>query len=650
MFCPECGNRVEKTDLFCENCGFNLKEFFQREMKELEENTPMGNCSNAAVASPPTEAIGNTQESTLFKFFNLKNFVTRLAAGVALKLLSNNISEVLYTAYEFFDMCAKDTDKRALPSCIMFTNIKSIALSMNVEQKVIKSILNKFIEEKSSIGLNYHLLDAGDYTYQKKGFWSSGKHVSLGPDNDVWEYMDVLGDFNEKITKETGLAPEYLFIIGGDNVIPMPCIRHYIKNDKHDDTIDTDLLYAYPYGEKVLALFENMEIFKYDQQFFIGRLPFGNDASIEDLYNYLYRDLEQTLGVELNEAYGQCDPNWKRTSTAVADEVIAGDYMRNYDGRLTDEHYFNRMILSPMVYNENVHQIFNTEAQLYYYNLHGGNAVRSKGYFGAIYGTNQTVPVIEPEHKRTCKNPNFVISEACYGARFIGLDKEHSMMLSSIHNKTMAFVGSSRVAWGAVDRNDTAAAGLSYADTLAKYYMKALMQGATAGQALYLARYSVLQSCHAGDLKAALTVTEFNLYGDPLMAMGVPREKISLEKAVTPGTPFHDKNIVVGCDVEEVKCKGEESSLLARIRNAVDNNIMQIHEKINRQLYASYGIEPRNIDSIFKVRYADGYQELEFNYVMSDKDAEIPVYMSVTSTDEGKITNVTTSKKLFEFK
>ena len=123
--------------------------------------------------------------------------------------------------------------------------------------------------------------------------------------------MDVLGDFNEKITKESGQAPEYLFIIGGDDTIPMPCIKHYIRNDKHDDTIDTDLLYAYPYGEKVLPLFENMEIFKYDQQFFIGRLPFGNDASIEDLYNYLYRDLEQTLGVALEEAYGQCDPNWK---------------------------------------------------------------------------------------------------------------------------------------------------------------------------------------------------------------------------------------------------------------------------------------------------------------------------------------------------
>lgn len=643
MFCPECGNKVEKTDLFCENCGFNLKEFFKEEIEEPEMQVRMESGCNVN-PTRTANVVDNGYRSGQFKFFDLKSFITKVAAGVALRLFSNNISEVLYTACELLDMCTKDAGERALPSCIMFTNIKSLALSMNVEQKELKSLFNMFINEKRSIGLNYHLLDAGDYTYQKKGFWNSSKHVSLNSDNDVWDYMDVLGDFNEKITKETGLAPEYLFIIGGDDVIPMPCIRHYIKNDKHDDTIDTDLLYAYPYGKKVLDLFENMEIFKYDQQFFIGRLPFGNDASIDDLYNYLYRDLEQTMGVTLKEAYGQCDPNWQRTSAAVAGEIIAGNYMRNYDGRLSNEHYYNRLILSPMVYNENVHQVFNTEAQLYYYNLHGGNAVRSKGYFGAMYGTNQTVPVIEPEHKTTCENPNFVISEACYGARFIGLDKAHSMMLSSIHNKTMAFVGSSRVAWGAVDQSNNSAVGLSYADILAKYYMKAIMQGATAGQALYLARYHVLQACHAGDLKAALTVTEFNLYGDPMMAMGVPREKVSLEKAVAPNTPFHEKDIVVGCDVEEVKCKGEENSLLARVRNAVDNNIMQIHDSINRQLYANYGIEPRNVDSIFKVRYADGYQEFEFNYVMSDKDAEIPVYMSVTSTVEGNVTNVTTSK------
>lgn len=626
MFCPNCGTKVEKTDFFCEECGFNLKEYFKEELDENTYSSQEESCCDHEAAETST----NAPEKRVNKFAFTNIDLSSAASGISEAFATNQ---------------ANESSKATLPSCIIFTNIKSLARSMKAEQKEIKELLESFIEEKSCIGLHYHLLDAGDYTYQRKGLWGGGKHVSLDAGNEVWDYMSVLEDFQEKITKETSRAPEYLFIIGGDDVIPMPCIKHYIKNDRHDDTIDTDLLYAYPHGSKVLHLFENMEIFKYDQQFFIGRLPFGSDASIEDLYDYLNRDIEHTLGVPLEEAYGQCDPNWKNVSVNVAGDIIGAGYMRNYDGRLADEHYFMRMILSPMVHRENVEQILNTEANLYYYNLHGGNAVQSRGYFGAVLGTNQTVPVIDPEHKSLCKNPNFVICEACYGARFIGLDKKHSMMLSAIHTNTMTFVGSSRVAWGAVDQKNSPNVGLCYADILAKYYIRALLEGMTAGQALYMARYSVLQSSQAGDPKAALSVTEFNLYGDPLMCMRVPREKVMSGKSVTPSTPFYDKEITLGSEVQEMKCNDNaDTSLLSRVRNAVDNNIMQIHEKINKQLYANYGIEPRNIDSILKVRYANGHQELLFNYSLNDKDAEIPMYMSVTSSNDGNITNVTTSK------
>ena len=43
---------------------------------------------------------------------------------------------------------------------------------------------------------------------------------------------------------------QYLFIIGGSDIIPMPCIHHYIPNDSNDDSIDTDMLYATPMGRR----------------------------------------------------------------------------------------------------------------------------------------------------------------------------------------------------------------------------------------------------------------------------------------------------------------------------------------------------------------------------------------------------------------
>ncbi|MFR7812228.1 MAG: hypothetical protein ACLU4N_25005 [Butyricimonas faecihominis] len=114
-------------------------------------------------------------------------------------------------------------------------------------------------------------------------------------------------------TTGTSGGDEYrnTYFIGSNDIIPMPCIRHYISDDANDDSIDTDILYAYPYGKEMLALLENQEAFTYDQLFFVGRLPLGEDASFEDLRDYLERDVNYSLGFPMNEAYGQCDPTEK---------------------------------------------------------------------------------------------------------------------------------------------------------------------------------------------------------------------------------------------------------------------------------------------------------------------------------------------------
>ena len=73
MFCPECGNRVEKADLFCSNCGFSLQEFFEDEIKELEEDARLVNENNVE-SSQATDIVDNTSASGQFNFFDLKSF------------------------------------------------------------------------------------------------------------------------------------------------------------------------------------------------------------------------------------------------------------------------------------------------------------------------------------------------------------------------------------------------------------------------------------------------------------------------------------------------------------------------------------------------------------------------------------------------
>ncbi len=583
MFCPECGTKIEDSNRFCPECGTKIEE--------VKVN----------------EQIVTTQE----------------------ELPTNSNEE-------------DKSDSEVFARGILFTNTNLLAKSMECSTDDITTLLHKFIEIKAEAGIKYHLLDAADYTYQKEGFFSKARRVSLNEKSDVWDYTDILYDFYKRLSKKKGNEPNYLFIIGGDDVIPMPCVKHYIADDKHDDSIDTDILYAYPYGKQMLPLLENQEIFKYDQLFFIGRLPFGTDASINDLSSYLQRDINNTYGIPFNEAYGQCDPNWKNTSSKVAKGIYR--YFRNFDGRLSNEYYFNRIILSPMVHAGNVAEIFHKDASLFYFNLHGGKALQSRGYAGAEQGGSRTFSVIVPEHMATCEQSNIVVSEACYGGRFIGFDKHHSMLLSSIHTNSMAFVGSSRVAWGGCDRPTTTPqnAYIGNADIIAQSFIDAMLQGYTTGQAMFIARSQVLQQHQEGDPKAALTVVEFNLYGDPIMFFDIDSEDNKSAKEVEL-VPYADKDATLGCKTSEIQ-SSNSGSILDQVRNAVNANIMQIHQTIGTYLYKNYGLEPRQPQSIIRMQYNNGKEEYSFNYATSDKDSETPMYMSVTTSVNGDILSVESSK------
>lgn len=545
------------------------------------------------------------------------------------------------------DSMGSSSSKEAGIHGLLFTNLNLLAEKLDVDEQSLTAVFDKFIVEKRKCGVSYKLVDAGNYSYGKSGFFGKTRTVSLNADSSLWDYMDILMDVHQREKAAGKEESQYLFIIGGSDIIPMPCVRHYIPDDSNDDSIDTDILYAYPYGKEMLALLESQEIFKYEQLFFVGRLPFGEDASCEDLLDYLKRDIENSHGIPMIAAYGQCDPNWKNVSVRVAGDLLSGNYLRNFDGRLPADCYYNRLILSPMVMEENVSQVFHAGASLYYYNLHGGEGLESRGYFGAMLHKSGegAYPVIEPEHMMTCLAPNIVISEACYGGRFIGLDRYHSMLLASLSANTLAFVGSSRVAWGSVDSlNATpSTVALCEADIIASCFMNAVLQGYTVAQALFIARSALLQGTDQGSLYSALTIVEFNLFGDPTLSMNFYKggksegERLG-KKALVP------EDAKIGCTVERIKLGNRSGSILEQVRSAVDGNILQIHTMINQYLYANYGVTPREVDGIFKVRYKDGQEELQFNYDMEAQEGKISARYVITTTVGGEIKRVYTAK------
>ena len=529
---------------------------------------------------------------------------------------------------------------------LIFTNLDLLAEKTGTDEQSLMAIFDAFIRQKREYGISYKLVDAGNYTYRKSGFWGNSKKVHLKITSPLWDYMDILMDVHNGEQAAGDEISQYLFIIGGSDIIPMPCIHHYIPNDSNDDSIDTDMLYAYPYGKEMITLLENQEAFTYDQLFFVGRLPLGEDASLEDLCGYLERNIDYSNGFPMNEAYGQCDPHWKKVSSYVANDLLNGNYFRDLSRYLSPDHYYNRLLLSPMVVEGNLHQVFHTNASLYYFNLHGGEGLESRGYAGVMLNKEEygALPAIEPEHMMTCEEPNIVISEACYGGRFIGLDQHHSMMLASLFTNTLAFVGSSRVAWGAVDDASSPQSGVSvsYADIIAGYFISAILQGYTVAEALFIARSAVLQGTVPGDPHAALTVVEFNLFGDPMTTMNV-RTNLKSGNKTTSKTTLVDPNTKIGCTIEKIKTEKENGSILEQVRGAVNANIQQIHATIGQHLYASYGIKPRPVEEILKIKYSNGQEEMKFNYDLTS-ERQIPARFVVTTSSDGKIKSVYTTR------
>ena len=529
---------------------------------------------------------------------------------------------------------------------LIFTNLGLLAEKTGTDEQSLMAIFDAFIRQKREYGISYKLVDAGNYTYLKSGFWGNSKKVHLKITSPLWDYMDILMDVHNGEQAAGDEISQYLFIIGGSDIIPMPCIHHYIPNDSNDDSIDTDMLYAYPYGKEMITLLENQAAFTYDQLFFVGRLPLGEDASLEDLCGYLERNIDYSNGFPMNEAYGQCDPHWKKVSSYVANDLLNGNYFRDLSRYLSPDHYYNRLLLSPMVVEGNLQQVFHTNASLYYFNLHGGEGLESRGYAGVMLNKEEygALPAIEPEHMMTCEEPNIVISEACYGGRFIGLDQHHSMMLASLFTNTLAFVGSSRVAWGAVDDASSPQSGVSvsYADIIAGYFISAILQGYTVAEALFIARSAVLQGTVPGDPHAALTVVEFNLFGDPMTTMNV-RTNLKSGNKITSKTTLVDPNTKIGCTIEKIKTEKENGSILEQVRGAVNANIQQIHATIGQHLYASYGIKPRPMEEVLKIKYSNGQEEMKFNYDLTS-ERQIPARFVVTTSSDGKIKSVYTTR------
>lgn len=541
---------------------------------------------------------------------------------------------------------AKDFEIPALKG-ILFTHIPNLARKLSVSPKDVTNLLESFIQYKTEQGVIYKLADAGA---ERKSFFKRKKNLTQ--ESPWYEYADILKQIHEEEMRKHEEPSTFLFIIGGDDIIPMPAIPHYLGNEASDadKRIDTDLLYAYPYGAQMEEAICSGQLFFYDALFYVGRLPLATDAAFQDLVGYLQRAVENPV-IDIGAGYGQCDPHWMKVTAKVTDRMNKERLFPDYTP-LPDDVLYGKLFLTPEVDHQTIGQVFNTNAQLFFFNLHGGAAKETFFFLGqSIKNADDWRVAVFPAVIAACTQPNVVVSEACYGARFIGFDKAHSMLLTAMAANTLIYLGASRVAYGQPDPIEPdCPVQMSNADIITGEFVNNMLDGLPAGAALFEAKRCLHRVSEIGPIEST-TLVEFNLFGDPTLF--VMNRKI--DKSATTISDFNigalSSPTETASKLEIVPIKAEEDtkpmSLLTQVRAQVDANISEIQLKISDQLYKQWGISPRKPISMSRTTSLNGQKGYEVQYHL-DEHKKVPDgfynILSVSSDLNGKIRSVRVTK------
>ena len=469
---------------------------------------------------------------------------------------------------------------------VIFTNLQALARKFGTDAAAVRKLLAAYAEASAAHGIRYRIVDAGDYVFLNP---EAGRNraVALSPADSWVEHGYLLADYYRFGRSTADDETNYLFIVGGADVIPMPVLPQYISDPDYSDTdIDSDIPYAYLLGERTYPMLGTAEIFQYEQYFHTGRLPLAHDASLDDLAGYLRRAAKAPGSMAVGRAYGQTDLTWL--------------------------------------------------SAFYYFNLHGSDAPTACSFYASYQ--QQCYEAVTPRQLASAEKPNVVVTEACYGGKFQDYGRGETMLLAAMGDMTLLYLGSSRIAWGA--SKSSSAADLDNADRLTNVYMAKLLEGYTAGEAFYMARQSFFDY-NDGYFTPhqALTIVEFNLFGDPFLHVGVRREGAKAHPRAVKALAKGAVNAVV-----ERKCVYEAApaSLLDRVRSAVDRNLSLIRATVDRQLYEQLGVEPRSLSTVTRMKYGNGDEFYAFNYLQTD--GTIKSCHTATADLKGNVKSIISTK------
>ena len=524
---------------------------------------------------------------------------------------------------------------------IILTNANALARKYGCSTQDVYDVFNDFIQN----------------AYDQRMYWTFLDIAQYGMDsaNEPPSWIEC----NEAVSrciaenKLTAGADLHLFIIGGDDVIPIPRVEDPWPYGS--ERIPTDTCYAFE-GTYIVDLLDNR-----DSDFTVGcarnnvaRLP------LED--GKLSTDIRSDIGAYFNisSMYGDGIPVGNVLMISNRDWIPASCTMTQHLPLLYNnddpELIRNGMYISPKLLTQDAESLgiyckSLDNADMLMFNLHGADAKGMCGFYSEAEAFN---PSLLSHGKARVFN-----TVACFGARYAGYERNDSMLLSALYGGGVLLYTGSLVSVPMFSNGETDEVRElilnpgTGSEVLMRLYPLYQFKGMTGGKALLQAKCDYFNMCRniEDDCFSMSTALMFCLYGNPML--NVRRSDHVIESALRndampPAAVKADGMPLRKTMRQRLMQKDVNSqSLIDQIRGYVDDNLNAIRTMVEQHLYRQLGLNPQTLDSIdqFSRPTIDGNYEMGYSFNYHDPNRQYAADTFVEVDAKGKTKRIYTTKK-----
>ena len=490
-------------------------------------------------------------------------------------------------------------------TCVIFTDTFRLAEKYGESKGCVTEIIGHNLLHREDC--DFQLLDAADYAAELSELpgWKGYKAILL-------DFFLGMGIEHSPLTS--------LFIIGGEDVIPMPQIDSPINEG---EMLDADFAYCFQEDDPI-ELDVDAAICN------VGRLPMENGQmpstlkdDLQSYFNLVSMFMES--GLPLGNVVMTTTESWLPASKEMMRDLPVAKPKPIYG--VTHEDMYVSPSLSCDCNDVRALRQYKRDlerADMLVFNLHGADAPNYSSFYGEGATGHNTPEAFTIESIRNIGARVFN-TVACFGARYVGYNRTQSMLLSAMYGGgVLLYTGSCVSALGrsgqihSLSHDILVPAGMS--ESLMKLYCHYLVNGMPAGFALLKAKCDYFNTCRSldGDECALATVLMFNLYGLPVLKSTCEKVKMLSGNLSRPLPCLRSE---FGSVTTLFDKSSSSSGLLSHVRSLVDANLQKIKSTVSSHLYQYWGLNPDNMEKVERLTYPSG--NIRYRFVYSQRNGKV---------------------------